>query len=339
MPAGMRVAAAVCCALLLFAPRSPAEEKEIIKEVKLEGLRRANEDFVRLKIRSKPGEEFSREVVDEDIKNLMGTGDFRNVTVAVNETPEGISLVYVLVENPLIREFAFAGNEAIADKRLMKEMKAPEKKRASLLQRMTVPGAPSLVGSIYDPAEIERGVSEVKDFYEKKGYFAASVRHVPEVDAQTNEVAVDVAVEEGPRAYVRTVNLVGNEAIPTKEIVGNLKTKTRKKFLPFIFGSGRLERYILDEDVDRIAGFFLQRGYLDVAVRGARCTDCGAIYRPMQGDREHNIFPGTPFEELPDGWVCPGCGGEKGKFDELGVSLTVLPEGKTVSFSDQEKRY
>ncbi len=331
MPAGMRVAAAVCCALFLFAPRSLAEEKNLIKEVKLEGLRRANEDFVRLRIRSKPGETFSREVVDEDIKKLMGTGDFRNVTVAEERTPEGISLLYVFVENPLIREFSFVGNEGVPDKRLMKEMKtAKEEAKPGLLQRITLPGAPPLVGMAYDPAEIERGVTAIKELYAKKGYFAASVRHVPEVDPQTNEVAVDLTVDEGPRAYVRKITIEGNQAVPTKEILRKMKTKTRKRVLPFIFGSGRLERYVLDEDLDRVTALFQERGFLDVGVRGARCRQCGTIYRPMQGDPEHNVFPGTPFEELPEDWTCPNCGGEKSGFERLGVELTVLPEGKTI---------
>ncbi|NQT84985.1 outer membrane protein assembly factor BamA [bacterium] len=338
MPAGMRVTVVVLCALFLFAPRSLAEEKEIIKEVKLQGLRRANENFVRMKIRSQPGDEFAREIVDEDIKNLMATGDFRNVTVAVSKTPEGFELVYVFVENPLVREVSFSGNETISSKRLQNKVKLREKekereKKGGILQRISIPGAPPLVGSIYDPAEIESGVSEIRDYYEKKGYFAARVRHIPEVDPQTNEVAVDIAVEEGPRAFIRKVHIRGNETTPTKEIVGKIKTKRRKKLLPFIFGSGKLKRYVLDEDLDRVTALYHQKGFLDVAAHGARCANCGGIYRPLQGDPEHNVLPGTPFEELPDDWVCPNCGEGKGSFQQLGVELTVLPEGKTVSIS------
>ncbi len=340
MPAGMRLTAVVFCALLLFAPGSFAEEKALIKEVRLEGLERANQDFVRLKIRSKAGDEYSREVVDEDIRNLMATGDFRNVTVSVNETAEGIELVYVFEENPLIREVSFTGNDTVSNKKLLKKMEPKEKAaKPSVLQKISVPGAPPLVGSIYDPAELESGVSVIRDYYEKKGYFAASVRHVPEVDRQSNEVAVDITVEEGPRAFVSKVNIVGNEAVPTKMILSKIKTKKRKKLLPFIFGSGRLERYVLDEDLDRITALYHQKGFLDIAVRGARCTECGAIYRPLQGDPEHNIFPATAFEKLPDNWVCPGCGAGKSSFEKLGVELTVLPEGKSIRISDPTESF
>lgn len=41
---------------------------------------------------------------------------------------------------------------------------------------------------------------------------------------------------------------------------------------------------------------------------------CGYIYDPEVGDPENGIEPGTPFEDLPDDWVCPKCGAEKEHF-------------------------
>lgn len=38
------------------------------------------------------------------------------------------------------------------------------------------------------------------------------------------------------------------------------------------------------------------------------CEPCGYIYDPVLGDADGGIAPGTPFEELPDDWVCPICG-------------------------------
>jgi rubredoxin len=44
---------------------------------------------------------------------------------------------------------------------------------------------------------------------------------------------------------------------------------------------------------------------------------CGYIYDPMEGDIENNIPAETPFEDLPDDWVCPLCGAEKQYFEKL----------------------
>lgn len=49
-----------------------------------------------------------------------------------------------------------------------------------------------------------------------------------------------------------------------------------------------------------------------------KCTVCGYIYDPEKGDPDSGIKPGTPFEELPDDWVCPVCGADKSLFEKEG---------------------
>jgi rubredoxin len=38
-----------------------------------------------------------------------------------------------------------------------------------------------------------------------------------------------------------------------------------------------------------------------------QCKACPYVYDPELGDPEGGIAPGTPFEELPDDWLCPEC--------------------------------
>ena len=45
-------------------------------------------------------------------------------------------------------------------------------------------------------------------------------------------------------------------------------------------------------------------------------TVCGYVYDPEVGDPENDIAPGTPFEQLPEDWVCPLCGVGKEDFKE-----------------------
>jgi len=49
-----------------------------------------------------------------------------------------------------------------------------------------------------------------------------------------------------------------------------------------------------------------------------RCTACGYIYDPEQGDPDNGIDPGISFEGLPDDWTCPVCEVEKDMFEEVG---------------------
>lgn len=47
------------------------------------------------------------------------------------------------------------------------------------------------------------------------------------------------------------------------------------------------------------------------------CIACGYIYDPEIGDPEAGIVPGTPFEDLPEDWVCPDCGVGKDQFEKI----------------------
>jgi rubredoxin len=47
------------------------------------------------------------------------------------------------------------------------------------------------------------------------------------------------------------------------------------------------------------------------------CVPCGYIYDPQKGDPDEDVEPGTPFEDLPEDWVCPVCGKDTDKFAEV----------------------
>jgi rubredoxin len=47
------------------------------------------------------------------------------------------------------------------------------------------------------------------------------------------------------------------------------------------------------------------------------CTACGYVYDPAKGDPGSGIALGTAFEDLPDDWICPGCGVPKDQFEKL----------------------
>ena len=47
------------------------------------------------------------------------------------------------------------------------------------------------------------------------------------------------------------------------------------------------------------------------------CDVCGYIYDPEEGDPESRVDPGTPWEQLPEDWICPVCGAPKDQFTPL----------------------
>lgn len=44
------------------------------------------------------------------------------------------------------------------------------------------------------------------------------------------------------------------------------------------------------------------------------CGICGYVYDPVAGDPDNGVAAGTPFDQLPEEWVCPICGASKDEF-------------------------
>ena len=49
-----------------------------------------------------------------------------------------------------------------------------------------------------------------------------------------------------------------------------------------------------------------------------RCLLCSYVYDPAVGDPDSGVEPGTPFQSIPDDWVCPLCGAAKDEFEMVG---------------------
>jgi rubredoxin len=45
-----------------------------------------------------------------------------------------------------------------------------------------------------------------------------------------------------------------------------------------------------------------------------KCTICGYIYDPEQGDPLGEIEPGTLFSDLPPDYICPVCSANRDEF-------------------------
>jgi rubredoxin len=50
-----------------------------------------------------------------------------------------------------------------------------------------------------------------------------------------------------------------------------------------------------------------------------KCSVCGHVYDPAEGDPSLEIPPGTPFENLPEDWTCPICEAPKSDYFPLDI--------------------
>jgi rubredoxin len=55
----------------------------------------------------------------------------------------------------------------------------------------------------------------------------------------------------------------------------------------------------------------------DRATAVYECSNCGHVYLPERGDPDGGVRPGTPFDAIPDDWVCPVCGARKADYVKM----------------------
>ena len=70
----------------------------------------ASQELIRANIHLKPGDLYVRASVDDDVKNLYGTGFFYNIQVRDRLTSEGVVVTYVLEGTPKLTHINFEGN-------------------------------------------------------------------------------------------------------------------------------------------------------------------------------------------------------------------------------------
>ena len=74
--------------------------------------------------------------------------------------------------------------------------------------------------------------------------------------------------------------------------------------------------------VARVAGWIFERGGNILHADQHRDMENNVFFQriewvPAAGDPDANVKPSTPFEKLPEDWVCPLCGAPKSEFEKI----------------------
>jgi outer membrane protein insertion porin family len=206
------------------------------------GARKVEEATVRFKLKSRVGDPYSPDVIREDLKALYSLGYFEDIVVQADIFEGGLRLTFVLHEKPTIQSIRIVGNREISIDKI--------KAKIDLVE-----------GAIIPPGALARTGEKIRLFYEEEGYYQAQVEGV-EDRISPQEVAVTFTIVEGNRFDVGEIRIVGNRYLKAKDIKARLQTS---ELYLFFFG-GTLKREELRRDLDRIRAYYLDNGFLDIAV-------------------------------------------------------------------------
>jgi outer membrane protein insertion porin family len=203
-------------------------------------------------MRTKVGQPYSNEVVQEDIKTLYKTGFIRNVRIFGQPEGEGGVKVIVAVQTRgIMREIEITGAQRIKAQRLRKEIKL----------KLNQP---------VDEQQLEEARQKIIEIYQGRGFTDVSVEfRVDPIDEKRGTARVVFTVNEGVKGAVSEVRFEGNEHFSQRVLRKKMKTRG-KTILAFVDKSGRLDEIQLEQDLDKIREFYQNNGYIDVEIKQVR---------------------------------------------------------------------
>lgn len=242
--------ALLCAVLLLLSPLAGSHalaQGPIVSAIRVEGNQRVEADAIRIHISQPANAPLNEATVDHDIKSIYQMGFFQSVKAdLVTERGKNI-LVYKVKERPQISNVRIVG---------MKAFRTTNDK--------VVAATRVHPGSIMDPMRIRETEQGIEHLYEDKGYLDARVsfRAIP---GPGNTAVAEFNVHEGPQVEITKIEFTGNHAFSASQLRMQMETGTHN-ILSWLTDSGVLDRKKLDDDVDRIAAFYYNNGYLNVHV-------------------------------------------------------------------------
>src|SRR6476661_5448376 len=172
--------------------------------VAFRGLSRIPEGDVRSDIGITPKSTISGRIVTQALKNLYATNNFEANGTATCDTIGGKSvLIFNLTERRILSEVSVVGAEKVS--------------ASSVKDRVDI-----LIGKPINPAQVAKDVARIDALYQSEGYFLAKVV----VDTVKDGAATTLVfrIDEGRRLAISGVQVEGNKALTTKQIVGVMST-------------------------------------------------------------------------------------------------------------------
>ena len=220
-------------------------------DVEYTGPASISKERILAQMRTKVGQLYSNEIVQEDIKALYRTGYVRNVRIFAQPQGDGVKVIVGVQTQAVLREIEINGAERVKPKRLRKEMKMR-------------------LNQAVNEQALEEARQKIIEIYQGKGYNDVSVEYrVEPIDEKRGTARVVFTVTEGVKGAISQIRFEGNAHISEKVLRKQMKTRGRT-LIYFVDKTGRLDEVQLEQDLDKIREYYQNHGFIDVEIKEVR---------------------------------------------------------------------
>lgn len=242
------VVAALLAAPVARSQTPPDPSRFTVGDIRVEGLQRVSEGTVYNYLPINIGDELNTQRLRESLRALYATGFFRTVELR----RDGATLVVHVNERPSIQSFELRGNKDIKTEELTKSLR----------------NVGLATGKTFDQSVLEEVKSYLTDQYFSRGKYGVKVEtQVDELAGNVVQILIDI--NEGERARIRQISIVGNTKYKEDDILDTFELKT-PQWNSWYKQNDRYAREAFSGDIEKLESWYQDRGYANFAIESVQ---------------------------------------------------------------------
>lgn len=237
--------------VLLLSSNAWAFQSFVVKDIRVEGLRRLSAGTVFNYLPVKVGERFNEEASERAIRSLFKAGFFKDARMA---RAPGDVLVVEIVERPAVSEIEIDGNKDIETDPLMEALKS-----IGLSQ-----------GRVFDRSLLDKVERELNRQYFARGKYGVEI-DTTVTPLERNRVAVKIDISEGKAARIKQIDLLGVEAFDVDDLLDRFNL-SGPGWLTWFTDTDQYAKQKLAGDLEELRSYYLDRGFITFRINSSQVT-------------------------------------------------------------------
>ena len=197
------------------------------------------------RLKTKEGDEFSQLTFDSDLKNLSEQYD--RVEPQIRLKDDRVCISIHVTPKPIIHQIEFIGNKKIGTSTLQGELDIK-------------------ANTLFNRQEFNKAFNKLKSYYFKKGYFEAQFDYVITPIPNTNQVDIQIRIEEGRPGLIKKIVLKGFTKSEASDIEEEMYLKKYNFLISWATGAGVYSDEALEQDKMTILNYLHNKGYADARI-------------------------------------------------------------------------
>lgn len=229
------------------------------------------------RIKTHKGDMFSHTDFDNDLKTLAK--EFDRVIPKLESINGKMYITLKIWPKPTIRSITFKSNQRVKTSRLEKELDIS-------------------LCSVFDRQTFNKAFHKLKAYYVRKGFFEAELDYNVNLDALTNEVDIEICINEGRAGKIKKIVFCGFTHREEEELLDMIVTKKYNFFTSWMTNEGTYNEDAIQHDQFTVLNFLQNKGYADadVEIKIFESNDCNRIVLHIHATKgEKYYFGGITF--------------------------------------------